>query len=160
LEITESALMHSLKAGAAVLQELHEMDVHLDVDDFGTGYSSLAYLQSFPVQTLKVDRSFVSSMHAGARQSEMVRAIVGLAHNLGLDVTAEGVETPQQMESLHALNCRRAQGYFFSRPIPAEEAERLIVGGPPAFWDERSQTKLVQTESPSLQPEGCTTSSR
>jgi diguanylate cyclase (GGDEF)-like protein len=160
LEITESALMHSLKAGAAVLQELHEMAVHLDVDDFGTGYSSLAYLQSFPVQTLKVDRSFVSSMHAGAQQSEMVRAIIGLAHNLGLDVTAEGVETPQQMESLHALKCRRAQGYFFSRPVPAEDAERLIINGPPAFWDERSQTKIVQTESLSLQPEDRTTSSQ
>jgi diguanylate cyclase (GGDEF)-like protein len=146
LEITESALMQSMQAGAAVLQELHKMEVHLDVDDFGTGYSSLAYLQSFPVQTLKVDRSFVSSMHGGARQSEIVRAIVGLAHNLGMDVTAEGVETPQQMESLHALKCRRAQGYFFSRPVPAEEAERLIVDGPPAFWDERSEPKIVQTE--------------
>jgi EAL domain-containing protein (putative c-di-GMP-specific phosphodiesterase class I) len=160
LEITESALMHSLKAGAAVLQELHAMDVHLDVDDFGTGYSSLAYLQSFPVQTLKVDRSFVSSMHAGAQQSEMVRAIIGLAHNLGLDVTAEGVETPQQMESLHALKCRRAQGYFFSRPVPAEEAERLIASGPPAFWDERSHTKIVETESLSLLPKDHTTSSQ
>ena len=160
LEITESALMQSMQAGAAVLQELHEMDVHLDVDDFGTGYSSLAYLQSFPVQTLKVDRSFISSMHSGAQQSEIVRAIVGLAHNLGMDVTAEGVETPQQMESLHALNCRRAQGYFFSRPVPAEEAERLIIDGPPAFWDGRSGTKIVQTEGLSLQPQDRTTSSR
>jgi diguanylate cyclase (GGDEF)-like protein/PAS domain S-box-containing protein len=136
LEITESALMQSLQAGAAVLQKLHEMDIHLDVDDFGTGYSSLAYLQSFPVQTLKVDRSFVSRMHGGAQQAEIVRAIVGLAHNLGMDVIAEGVETPQQLELLGALNCGRAQGYFFSRPVPAEEAERLIVDGPPAFWDQ------------------------
>jgi diguanylate cyclase (GGDEF)-like protein len=136
LEITESALMQSLQVGAAVLQELHEMDVHLDVDDFGTGYSSLAYLQSFPVQTLKVDRSFIRCMHSGAQQSEIVRAIVGLAHNLGMDVTAEGVETPQQIESLRALNCRRVQGFYFSRPIPAEEAEHLIASGAPAYWGE------------------------
>jgi EAL domain-containing protein (putative c-di-GMP-specific phosphodiesterase class I) len=146
LEITESALMQSLQAGAAVLQELHEMNVHLDVDDFGTGYSSLAYLQSFPVQTLKVDRSFVSSMHGGAQQSEIVRAIVGLAHNLGMDVIAEGVETPQQLALLSSLNCRRAQGYFFSRPVPAAEAERLIVDGPPAFWSEPAESVSVSTE--------------
>jgi EAL domain-containing protein (putative c-di-GMP-specific phosphodiesterase class I) len=144
LEITESALMQSLHAGAAVLQELHEMNVHLDVDDFGTGYSSLAYLQSFPVQTLKVDRSFVSCMNGGAQQSEIVRAIVGLAHNLGMDVTAEGVETPQQIASLSALHCQHAQGYFFSRPVPAEEAERLILNGPPAFWNEGAQTESVR----------------
>jgi diguanylate cyclase (GGDEF)-like protein/PAS domain S-box-containing protein len=136
LEITESALMQSLQVGAAVLQELHEMNVHLDVDDFGTGYSSLAYLQSFPVQTLKVDRSFIRCMNSGAQQSEIVRAIVGLAHNLGMDVTAEGVETPQQIESLHALNCKRVQGFYFSRPVPADEAERLIAGGAPDFWAE------------------------
>jgi EAL domain-containing protein (putative c-di-GMP-specific phosphodiesterase class I) len=136
--------MQSLHAGAAVLQELHEMNVHLDVDDFGTGYSSLAYLQSFPVQTLKVDRSFVSRMHGGAQQSEIVRAIVGLAHNLGMDVTAEGVETPQQIESLSALHCQHAQGYFFSRPVPAEDAERLILNGPPAFWNEGVQTESVR----------------
>jgi diguanylate cyclase (GGDEF)-like protein len=146
LEITESALMQSPQAGAAVLQELHKLDLHLDVDDFGTGYSSLAYLQSFPVQTLKVDRSFVCRMHSGAQQSEIVRAIVGLAHNLGMDVTAEGVETPQQVESLRALNCQRAQGYFFSRPVPAEEAERLIVDGPPALWGEPAQAGIVRTE--------------
>jgi EAL domain-containing protein (putative c-di-GMP-specific phosphodiesterase class I) len=143
LEITESALMQSMQAGAAVLQELHEMNVHLDVDDFGTGYSSLAYLQSFPVQTLKVDRSFVSSMHGGAQQSEIVRAIVGLAHNLGMDVIAEGVETPQQLELLRSLNCRRAQGFFFSRPVPAEEAQRLIIDGPPAFWSESAANGSV-----------------
>ena len=85
-------------------------------------------------------------MHGGAQQSEIVRAIVGLAHNLGMDVTAEGVETSQQLESLHALNCRRAQGYFFSRPVPAEEAERLIIDGPPAFWDERPAIGIVRTE--------------
>jgi diguanylate cyclase (GGDEF)-like protein/PAS domain S-box-containing protein len=144
LEITESALMQSLHAGAAVLQELHEMNVHLDVDDFGTGYSSLAYLQSFPVQTLKVDRSFVSCMHSGAQQSEIVRAIVGLAHNLGMDVTAEGVETPQQIESLSALKCQHVQGYFFSRPVAAEDAELLIMNGPPAFWNEGAQTESLR----------------
>jgi EAL domain-containing protein (putative c-di-GMP-specific phosphodiesterase class I) len=130
------------------LQELHEMNVHLDVDDFGTGYSSLAYLQSFPVQTLKVDRSFIRCMHAGPQQSEMVRAIVGLAHNLGMDVTAEGVETPEQIQSLSALNCRRAQGFYFSRPMPAEDAERLIAEGAPAYWDEAMAATSDTSGSP------------
>jgi EAL domain-containing protein (putative c-di-GMP-specific phosphodiesterase class I) len=87
-------------------------------------------------------------MHSGAQQSEIVRAIVGLAHNLGMDVTAEGVETPQQIESLSALKCQHAQGYFFSRPVPAEEAERLILNGPPAFWNEGAQTQSVVPTNP------------
>jgi diguanylate cyclase (GGDEF)-like protein/PAS domain S-box-containing protein len=148
LEITESTLMQSMQAGAAILQELHEMNVHLDVDDFGTGYSSLAYLQSFPVQTLKVDRSFIRCMHSGPQQSEIVRAIVGLAHNLGMDVTAEGVETPEQLQSLSALNCRRAQGFYFSRPMPAEDAEKLIAEGAPAYWDEAMAAAASASGSP------------
>ena len=129
LEITESALMHNLKAGAGVLDRLHDMSVGLHLDDFGTGYSSLAYLHRLPVDTLKVDRSFVSRMDGAPQQEAIVKAIVALAQNLGMDIVAEGVETREQADALRALHCRRAQGYLFSKPLPAEEAERLVVDG-------------------------------
>jgi EAL domain-containing protein (putative c-di-GMP-specific phosphodiesterase class I) len=129
LEITESALMQNLKTGAAVIQQLHDMAVRLHIDDFGTGYSSLSYLHNFPVDTLKVDKSFVSRMDGGPHQTEIVKAIVSLAQNLGMGVTAEGVETAAQADALRDLQCTSAQGFLFSRPLPADEAERLIVDG-------------------------------
>jgi len=129
LEITESALMHNLNAGAGVIQRLHAMSVGLHLDDFGTGYSSLAYLHSFPVQALKVDRSFVSRMDGVSQQSAIVKAIVSLAGNLGMEVIAEGVETRAQADALRALCCRRGQGFLFSEPLAAEQAEALLAGG-------------------------------
>jgi diguanylate cyclase (GGDEF)-like protein/PAS domain S-box-containing protein len=129
LEITESALMHNLNAGAGVIQRLHAMSVGLHLDDFGTGYSSLAYLHSFPVQALKVDRSFVSRMDGVSQQSAIVKAIVSLARNLGMEVIAEGVETRAQADALRALCCRRGQGFLFSEPLAAERAEALLAGG-------------------------------
>jgi diguanylate cyclase (GGDEF)-like protein/PAS domain S-box-containing protein len=131
LEITESAFMHNLGAGAGVVQRLHEMSVALHLDDFGTGYSSLAYLHSFPVQALKVDRSFVNRMDRGPQQSAIVTAIVSLAHNLGMEVVAEGIETRAQVEALLALRCRRGQGFLFSKPLPADQAEQLLTSGLP-----------------------------
>jgi diguanylate cyclase (GGDEF)-like protein/PAS domain S-box-containing protein len=129
LEITESALMHNLKAGAGVLERLRAMGVGLHLDDFGTGYSSLAYLHSFPADAIKVDRSFVSRMDRAPPQAAIVKAIVSLAHNLGMEVVAEGVETDPQAEALRALGCRRAQGFLFSRPLPADELEPLLAAG-------------------------------
>ena len=126
LEITESALVHSLSAGAGVIERLHAMSVGLHLDDFGTGYSSLAYLHSFPVQALKIDRSFVNRMNQASPQSAIVKAIVSLAHDLGMEVVAEGVETRAQLEALRALRCRRGQGFLFSKPVPADQAERLL----------------------------------
>jgi diguanylate cyclase (GGDEF)-like protein/PAS domain S-box-containing protein len=126
LEITESALMHNLKAGAGVIQRLHAMSVGLHLDDFGTGYSSLAYLHSFPVHALKIDQSFVNRMDRSPQQSAIVRAIVSLAHNLGMEVIAEGVETVAQADALRALGCRRGQGFLFSQPVPAHEADHLL----------------------------------
>ena len=126
LEITESALMHNVDAGAGVVQRLHAMSVGLHLDDFGTGYSSLAYLHTFPVTALKIDRSFVAAMDRVPQQSAIVQAIVSLAHNLGMDVIAEGIETVTQAEALRALRCRRGQGFLFARPLPAHQAERLI----------------------------------
>jgi len=129
LEITESALMQNLSTSAAVIQRLNAMAVRLHIDDFGTGYSSLSYLQNFPIHTLKVDKSFVTRMGDAPKQGEIVRAIVSLAQNLGMEVTAEGVETSAQADTLQGLNCTSAQGYLFSRPVPAEQAERFIVDG-------------------------------
>src|SRR3569833_1379495 len=129
LEITESALMQNLTTSAAVIQKLNAMAIRLHIDDFGTGYSSLSYLQNFPIHTLKVDKSFVTRMGDAPKQGEIVRAIVSLAQNLGMEVTAEGVETADQAQPLQSLNCTRAQGYLFSRPVPADEAERIIVDG-------------------------------
>jgi EAL domain-containing protein (putative c-di-GMP-specific phosphodiesterase class I) len=129
LEITESALMQNLSTSAAVIQRLHAMSVRLHIDDFGTGYSSLAYLQNFPIHTLKVDKSFVTRMGDAPNQGEIVRAIVALAQNLGMEVTAEGVETQDQATTLQGLKCTNAQGFLFSRPLPAAEAERIIVNG-------------------------------
>ena len=135
LEITESALMQNLSTSAAVIARLHDMAVHLHIDDFGTGYSSLSYLQNFPIHTLKVDRSFVSRMNGVPGQDEIVRAIVSLAQNMGMQVTAEGVETHAQADALQGLNCTNAQGFLFSRPVPADEAERMIIDG--AFLADR-----------------------
>ena len=103
LEITETALMQNLSAGAGAVQRLHAMSVGLHLDDFGTGYSSLAYLHSFPVHALKVDRSFVSRMDQSPQQPAIVKAIVSLAQNLGMDVIAEGIENHAQAEALRAL---------------------------------------------------------
>jgi EAL domain-containing protein (putative c-di-GMP-specific phosphodiesterase class I) len=132
LEITENTLIQNLRASAAVVKQLHDMAVGVHIDDFGTGYSSLSYLQSFPVDTLKVDRSFVARM-GGPDQLEIVRAIVNLAQSLGMGVTAEGVETAEQMRAVKQLNCTSAQGFFFSEPLPAVDAERLLVHGLPKF---------------------------
>ena len=128
LEITETALMHHLDAGADVIRRLHSMSVGLHLDDFGTGYSSLAYLHAFPVRALKVDRSFVGRMDGNAQHLAIVKAIVSLAHNLGIEVVAEGIETRSQAELLRGLRCQRGQGYLYSEPLPAEQAERILSG--------------------------------
>src|SRR4029078_12747508 len=127
LASTETGLMHTLHAGAGVIQRLHAMSIGLHLDDFGTGYSSLAYLHSFPVDALKIDTSVVTRIDRAPEHSAIVRAIVSLAENLGMEVVAEGVETHVQAEALRGLGCRRSQGFLFARPIPADEAEALLA---------------------------------
>lgn len=127
LEITESALMENAQRSVEMLNQLKELDIKVCVDDFGTGYSSLSYLHTFPIDTLKVDKSFVHDMSRNYQNLEIVRTITMLAHNLRLDVIAEGVETPEQYAQLRALGCEFAQGYYFSRPVDAEGASRLIL---------------------------------
>ncbi len=126
LEITESVVMEHPEVVSTMLQELRQLGVKLSIDDFGTGYSSLAYLQRFPADTLKIDRSFVSPMGSRGENSEIARTIVTIGHNLGMRVVAEGVETAEQLAHLRSLACEGAQGYFISKPLSSEDASQLI----------------------------------
>jgi diguanylate cyclase (GGDEF)-like protein len=125
LEITESVAMSDAERSTAILRELRALGVRISLDDFGTGYSSLSYLQRFPVDTLKIDRSFVLGIAANNENREIVRTIVDLARTLKLDVIAEGTETVVQVAYLENLKCRFGQGYFFSRPLPFEKLESV-----------------------------------
>ena len=126
LEITESAIMEDAQIVTNRLLQLRNLGVKLGLDDFGTGYSSLSYLHRFPLDTLKIDRSFVARLLEDGENREIVRTIVTLGKNLGMDVVAEGVEEAQQLSDLRDLNCQQGQGYFFARPLPAEEAIRIV----------------------------------
>ncbi len=119
LEITETALMADTQAAGNALRDLRGLGLHLSVDDFGTGYSSLTYLKRFPVEAIKVDRSFVTGLGLEADDTSIVEAVVRLGHSLGLSVVAEGVETPLQLNRLRELGCDKGQGYLFGRPRPA-----------------------------------------
>ena len=126
LEITESVLMENAKSAAAMLVKLQALGIRLSMDDFGTGYSSLSYLHRFPIDTLKIDRSFINIVDIDIEKIEIIRTVIALAWNLGMDVVAEGVETQNQMAQLKALKCQYGQGYFFSKPLDAEKAQALI----------------------------------
>jgi diguanylate cyclase (GGDEF)-like protein/PAS domain S-box-containing protein len=126
LEITESVVMENIETATGMLRELREIGVQLAIDDFGTGYSSLSYLHRFPIDTLKIDRSFVTRMVDNSENIEIVRTIVMLAQNLGMDVVAEGVETKDQLALLRKLGCENGQGYYFSRPSTPVDAEKIL----------------------------------
>lgn len=126
LELTESAIMDHSDANS-VMESLRALGIKLDIDDFGIGYSSLDRLSQLPINTLKIDKSFVSRLDAGGRNVEIVKAIVTLAHSLGMNIVAEGVETVQQLTQLQTLNCEFAQGYLFSKPLNEKAAEALLM---------------------------------
>ncbi len=126
VEITESAMMPNDPAIQHTLSRLRELGIAISLDDFGTGYSCLSYLHNFPVTSLKIDRSFVSRIGQKTERPEIVRAIVSLAHNLGMDVIAEGVETVEQLERLRQLECEYVQGFYFSEPLDAEAATAYL----------------------------------
>jgi len=142
LEITESVVMENIEVATRMLEQLRTLGVELSIDDFGTGYSSLSYLHRLPIDTLKIDRSFVSRISENNENREIVRTILMLAQNLGMGVVAEGVETREQLESLQELKCDRGQGFLFSRPVDAATAERLILN------DTDWQAAIFPTENP------------
>jgi diguanylate cyclase (GGDEF)-like protein/PAS domain S-box-containing protein len=126
LEITESTVMDDADAAIAVLEELRTLGIRIAIDDFGTGYSSLGYLRRLPVDTLKIDRSFVNGLGADRQTTAIVRSVVALAKSLDLSVTGEGVETAAQQTQLAQLGCDRAQGYLFSRPVTAADLNAIL----------------------------------
>ncbi|MBU4118206.1 MAG: EAL domain-containing protein [Proteobacteria bacterium] len=126
LEVTESGIMENIETAIDVLHAIKQRGIALSIDDFGTGYSSLSYLHRFPFDTLKVDQSFVSEMEKDAKNLEIIRGIVGLAHNLEKKVIVEGIETEPQLAQVKAMGCEYGQGYLFAKPLPMEQAEELL----------------------------------
>jgi diguanylate cyclase (GGDEF)-like protein/PAS domain S-box-containing protein len=137
LEVTESVLVQDAHVAERALAALHERGVRLSIDDFGTGWSSLTYLQQFPVDEIKLDRSYVSRVDNDRTSAAIVGALVGMAHTMGLTVTAEGVETEEQMRFLKAQRCDTAQGYLFARPLPGDQVLELLMGALPSVPEQR-----------------------
>ena len=127
IELTEGTLMQNGHATVAMLDRLHAMGVQLSIDDFGTGYSSLSYLKRFPIDQIKVDRSFVTNITTDPNDAALASAIIAMSHSLGIQTVAEGVETEAQLEFLHQRDCDQIQGYLFSRPLPAAEFARFFA---------------------------------
>jgi diguanylate cyclase (GGDEF)-like protein/PAS domain S-box-containing protein len=129
IEITESVLLHNKEATLAVLHQLRALGIRIAMDDFGTGYSSLTYLQSFPFDKIKIDRSFVKNITEDSSSLTIVRAVAALANGMGMTATAEGVETAEQLHSIASEGCTEMQGFLFSKPLPAAEIERQFLSG-------------------------------
>ena len=121
IEITESLVMEDLERGLQVLEAIRDIGVSVSIDDFGTGYSSLSYLKKFPISELKIDQSFLRGFPANDEDTAIVRAIIALAHSLDLYVTAEGVETQEQVNGLKNISCELLQGYYFSKPLAFDD---------------------------------------
>jgi EAL domain-containing protein (putative c-di-GMP-specific phosphodiesterase class I) len=144
LEITESAIMDDPQRALQTLERLHEMGMKLSIDDFGTGYSSLAYLKRLPVDELKIDKSFVMNMESDIHDAKIVRSTVDLAHNLGLSVVAEGMESAKSWKLLAGLRCDEAQGFFISKPMPAEQFPQWArLWTPPHIANEHLGTEFA-----------------
>ncbi len=135
LELTETFLMQDSASTALVLRSLKEVGIHLALDDFGTGYSSLSHLKGFPIDTLKIDQAFVSELDTNPDDASIVRAVIGLGRSLNIRVVAEGIETAAQLARLQEQRCPEGQGYYFSRPVTADEFPRLLLTPPPGFPD-------------------------
>jgi EAL domain-containing protein (putative c-di-GMP-specific phosphodiesterase class I) len=127
LELTETALMHDTNAVRQRLLELREFGIRIALDDFGTGYSSLSYLRHFPIDVLKIDKSFIGAIGTGSDGASLSKAIIDLGRTLNLTTIAEGVESAEQAEELLRLQCRLGQGYYFSKPLPVAAMERYLA---------------------------------
>jgi diguanylate cyclase len=143
LEITESAIMDNAQTAIAITKQLQLRQIHLSIDDFGTGYSSLSYLHHFPVQSLKIDRSFIQSIGVDPKITEIVQAILSLGHALDMTVVAEGVETAEQLACLNSLGCDYGQGYFFARPLDSQQATDLIFSSRSRLSTTNTYLKLL-----------------
>ena len=150
IEVTETALIEDSNVPAVTLRKLRSLGVRILLDDFGTGSSSLSHLQRFPVDALKIDRSFVMHLGAGGNDGAIVRAIAAMATALELDVVAEGVETAEQGAEAYALGCGSAQGYYFARPATASAIETLIRRATPATADPSRPSTLSRGEGQGL----------
>lgn len=149
LEVTESTVMEHSERSMSVLSELSRLGVSLSTDDFGTGYSSLSYLRRFPFDRLKIDRSFIDEMGGNDKSAAIVKTILMLGENLGIEVVAEGIETENQLDSLMLLGCRLGQGFLFSRPVNVKEAEKMVRAGVSKFYTK--QPRNLPAETPVLE---------
>jgi EAL domain-containing protein (putative c-di-GMP-specific phosphodiesterase class I) len=140
----------NIEAAVELLTQLRNLGVQLSIDDFGTGYSSLSYLQRFPIDTLKIDRSFVMQMMENEENLAIVRTIVALAQNLGMDVVAEGVETEDQLRLLRKLECENGQGFLFSTPLGDRQVDQFIASCNFEAYVSDGQLKLVETTPKAL----------
>jgi EAL domain-containing protein (putative c-di-GMP-specific phosphodiesterase class I) len=127
LELTESMLMDRGEKTIELLSQIKQQKIQLSIDDFGTGYSCLSYLHRFPIDNLKIDRSFVNLINAEGENHQIVKTIITLAHSLGIKAIAEAVETPEQLAQLKKLGCDEAQGYLFAKPLDLQKAESIIA---------------------------------
>jgi EAL domain-containing protein (putative c-di-GMP-specific phosphodiesterase class I) len=127
LEITERLLLENNEHIISMLRQLHELGVSIALDDFGTGYSALSYLRKFPLDTIKIDRSFVTDMATRGDQVAIIQAVLSIAQALGMSVTVEGIESAMQRDFLKALGCDHAQGYFFGKPVPFEQTVAIVT---------------------------------
>ena len=130
LEITESAIIDKGRAAVSILSRIRELGVQVYLDDFGTGYSSLSYLHGLPIDAIKIDRAFVSSMDTDDKHRRLVRTILTLAEIVGVRAEAEGISTSEQLRELRSLNCEQGQGYLFSAPIPKEAVDEVLRANP------------------------------
>ena len=133
LELTESGLMENGERAISKLDQLKELGVKISIDDFGTGFSSLSYLKDFPIDSLKIDRSFIKDIPNAPKDTAITKTIIALGRRLNLNIVAEGVETEEQLAFLSSRKCDEIQGYLISRPLPSEEALDLLRGQRNAF---------------------------
>jgi diguanylate cyclase (GGDEF)-like protein/PAS domain S-box-containing protein len=150
IEITENLLLHDVSGVIDKVRHLREHGIHISIDDFGTRYSSLNYLRKFPINTIKIDKSFVRDMDDHHNSFPIIHAIIGIARGFGLQLMAEGIETSIQMETLQSLGCEEMQGFYFSKPLPAAEVERLLLD--PGRWGKLCLTPRADTVKMALAP--------
>jgi EAL domain-containing protein (putative c-di-GMP-specific phosphodiesterase class I) len=136
IEITETTAVKSIEFARTVLRQLQDKGVHIAMDDFGTGYSSLNYLKQLPLNTLKIDRSFISDLRPDTKDAEIIKSVISLGQGLKLQIVAEGVDDPEQLAVLRDLNCEIVQGFLFSRPLSAADMTEILREN----WKRRSES--------------------